>query len=368
MGFSVLLLSRYERKGPSSRVRHYNYVPALEQAGFHVTVAPFLDNEYLDRFFCGERRSPKNLLRAYGRRLRQMSTVWQYDLLWIEKEALPWLPAVLEASLLWGRPLIIDFDDAWHLRYANHRNGLVRAFLGRKLEALVARATAVTAGSPALVEWARSSKGRTVVEMPPAVDMERYQVQAPPNGPFTIGWIGTPPNEAYLTLIAEPLRQLHAKYGARLRLIGGSGRFSLPGVQIDHVTWREDTEAAELARCHVGIMPLPDGPWERYKCGYKLVQYMAAGRCVVASAVGANRSIVVHGQTGFLARNMDDWITALSGLASDPEWTRALGLAGRRRAETEYSLQSTSGRLVETFRAAVGDRQGRRLDQLAREG
>ena len=34
MSHSVLLLSRYERKGPSSRVRHYNFLPALERAGF----------------------------------------------------------------------------------------------------------------------------------------------------------------------------------------------------------------------------------------------------------------------------------------------------------------------------------------------
>src|SRR5215471_1653362 len=74
MSHSVLLLSRYGRKGPSSRVRHYNYLPALEQAGLRVTVAPFLDDEYLERLYGGQRRGLRLLARAYWRRLRQIVT------------------------------------------------------------------------------------------------------------------------------------------------------------------------------------------------------------------------------------------------------------------------------------------------------
>jgi glycosyltransferase involved in cell wall biosynthesis len=353
MNYSVLLLSRYERNGPSSRVRHYNYLPALERAGFQVTTAPFLDNEYLERFYRGQRSSPQFHLKAYWRRLRQISTARRYDLIWIEKEALPWLPAALERPFFGGRPLVIDFDDPWHLRYATHRSALVRTVLGRKLEAIVARATAVTAGSPALADWARSSQASRIIEMPSAVDLERYPILPLPDGPFTIGWIGTPRNEAYLRLIAESLRHLHATYGARLRLIGGSRSFSLPGVGIDHIPWRENTESAELACCHVGIMPLLDGPWERAKCGYKLIQYMAAARPAVASPVGASASIVVPGQTGFLAKSTEEWVTALSGLAADRERVRTLGLAARQRAEAAYSVQVNAPKLVQILRDVV---------------
>ena len=363
--YSVLLLSRYERDGPSSRVRHYNYLPALERAGFRVTTAPFLDNEYLRRFFGGERRSPQNLLGAYWRRLRQVSTARRYDLIWIEKEALPWLPAVLERPFFSGRPLVVDFDDPWHLRYATSRHALIRAVLGRKLEAVAARATVVTIGSPALADWARSSPASRVVEMPSAVDLKRYPILPLPDGPFTIGWIGTPRNEAYLRLIAEPLRHLHATFGARLRMIGGSRTFSLPDVDIDHVPWREDSEAAELARCHVGVMPLLDGPWERAKCGYKLIQYMAAARPAVASRVGASTSIVVPGQTGFLAKSVEEWITALTALATDRERVRTLGLAARQRAEAAYSVQVNAPKLIQILKDAVASSRVRGPSSVA---
>jgi ubiquinone/menaquinone biosynthesis C-methylase UbiE/glycosyltransferase involved in cell wall biosynthesis len=359
MTYSVLLLSRYERKGPSSRVRHYNFLPALERAGFHVTSAPFLDNEYLDRLFGGERQSPRLLLKAYWRRLRQVLTARRYDLIWIEKEALPWLPAAFERAFFGERPLVIDFDDAWHLRYAGHWNALTRAVLGRKLESVVAQATVVTTGSPALATWARASHASRVVELMPTVDIECYPILPLPEGPFTIGWIGTPTNINYVASIAEPLRYLHAAHGARLRLIGGSPDFSLPGVAIDHIPWREDTEAQELGRCHVGIMPLLDGPWEQGKCGYKLIQYMAAARPAVASPVGASTSVIVPGKTGFLASTTEEWISVLSGLAADRERVRTLGLAARQHAETAYSLQRAGFKLVEIFQNAVSSAESK---------
>jgi glycosyltransferase involved in cell wall biosynthesis len=364
MTYSVLLLSRYTRKGPSSRVRHYDYLPALEQAGFRVTCAPFLDDEYIERLFGGKSSSPQVLIRAYWRRLRQIAGAQRYDLIWIEKEALPWLPAVLEFAFLRGRPVVIDFDDAWHLRYATHRNPAIRLLLGHKLETGVAKATVVTVGNSMLANWAKSSRAPHVIEMPVTVDVDRYPVLPPPDGPFTIGWIGTPMNDAYLALIAEPLRRLHAAYGARLRVIGGTGRLSLGDVAIDHVPWREDTEAMELARCHVGVMPMRDGPWERGKCGYKVIQYMAAARPAVASAFGASTSIIVHGQTGFLADGTEEWVAALGGLAADRERARRLGLAARQRAEATYSVQCVAPKLIEILRNAVAscdlDRPGRR--------
>ena len=130
----------------------------------------------------------------------------------------------------------------------------------------------------------------------------------------------------------------------------------MPGVAIDQVPWREDTEAMELAACHVGVMPLLDGAWERGKCGYKVIQYMAAGRAAVASNVGASKSIIAPGQTGFLAGNAEEWVAALEGLAADRERARTIGLAARQRAQTMYSLPVSAAKLVEALRAAITGR------------
>src|SRR5262249_16005377 len=160
------LLSRYVRKGPSSRVRHYNYLPWLERAGFHVTSAPLLDEEYLERLFRGQRRSARILVKAYWRRLHQVARARRYDLIWIEKEALPWIPASWELAILGKRPVVTDFDDPWHLRYATHHNPVVRLVMERRLETLVTKAKAVTVGNSMLADWAKTSGASSVIELP----------------------------------------------------------------------------------------------------------------------------------------------------------------------------------------------------------
>ena len=120
-----------------------------------------------------------------------------------------------------------------------------------------------------------------------------------------------------------------------------------------NVPWREETEATEVSRFDVGVMPLPDEPFERGKCGYKLIQYMACGIPVVASPVGVNRQIVRHGESGFLASTAEEWIQALQLLHGDVALRKRMGAAGRRFFEREYSLQSTAPRLAEILRNAA---------------
>jgi glycosyltransferase involved in cell wall biosynthesis len=93
-------------------------------------------------------------------------------------------------------------------------------------------------------------------------------------------------------------------------------------------------------------MPLPDSPWERGKCGYKLIQYMACGVPVVASPVGANRQIVRPGLNGFLASTADEWLQVLSALADDPALRQRLGDQGRADVLAHYSLESAAPRLA----------------------
>ena len=102
-------------------------------------------------------------------------------------------------------------------------------------------------------------------------------------------------------------------------------------------------------------MPLPDGPWERGKCGYKLIQYMAAGKPVVASAVGVNVEIVEGWQSGMLADSQTQWHQALSALLANPDMGLSLGKNGRQAVEQHYSLQAQAPRLAEIlYQAARG--------------
>jgi glycosyltransferase involved in cell wall biosynthesis len=176
----------------------------------------------------------------------------------------------------------------------------------------------------------------------------------------TVGWIGSPSTQEYLRHIGPALARFCAETGGRVQAIGVEERFQLEGVPLEAVPWSKETELAALQALDVGIMPLADSPWERGKCGFKLIQYMACGLPVVASPVGANREIVIDGETGALAATQDEWVSALKSLAGDAARRRRMGEAGRARVVSGYSLQAVAPRLAALLRRAAGTRSCRR--------
>jgi glycosyltransferase involved in cell wall biosynthesis len=348
----ILLLTRYSRLGASSRLRCLDYLPLLREAGLDIDVAPFFDDAYLERLYAGTRTPLPKLLSYYRNRLQTLHTRHKYDLMWLEKEALPWLPGWLETFLLRGPPLVIDFDDAWFHRYDSHKNPLVRWVLGKKFGRLVRQAHTIVAGNAYLANWARAQGATHIVQIPTVLDPGRYQLAKPhQNKPVTIGWMGSPSSAKYLRAIASALAEVIATGKVRLELVG-SGQIDLP---FPHsvLPWHENTEAAYLQAFDIGIMPLTEDKWSRGKCAYKLLQYMAAGLPVVASPVEMNKQVVQHGVNGYLATSKEDWIEALERLCDGPALRQRLGMAGRQLVEAEYSLAGTAPKLIAVLREVV---------------
>jgi glycosyltransferase involved in cell wall biosynthesis len=78
--------------------------------------------------------------------------------------------------------------------------------------------------------------------------------------------------------------------------------------------------------------------WEGF--GIVLLEAMLAGLPVVATRVSAVPEVVADGETGVLVEPGDDAAVAgaLAELLADPDRARALGEAGRRRAQAEFSV------------------------------
>jgi glycosyltransferase involved in cell wall biosynthesis len=358
-------LTRYDDLGASSRIRFGQYQPALARLApeLHWSRQSLLDARYLQHKYARRGTGP-DTLRCYARRAIDLASQAAPDLWWVEKELWPFAPAWLETLLLARRPYVLDLDDAIFHNYDRHRMALVRRIWGRKIDRLMAGATLVTAGNAYLAERARSAGARRVEIVPTVVDLDLYPMrdasQAGASSPIDIAWIGSPATVAYLQLLAEPLRRLAARHPVRLVVIGG-GALRLAGVDVMNRPWSAATEAADLARCHIGVMPLVDSPWERGKCGYKLIQYMACGLPVVASPVGVNREIVRDGHNGWLATDADEWLSHLGALVQDTGLRQRFGLAGRTIVEQRYSVQAVAPRLAALLREAGGRSESDRM-------
>jgi len=347
--YSILFLTKYSRNGASSRYRTFQYIPKYENAGIHCVVAPLFDDIYLkNRYHLGKGKF-NDILKAFLSRLWLLAHSRSFSLVVIEKEVLPYFPAVLERLLSWFRvPYVVDYDDALFHQYDDHNSALIRRFLGGKIARVMKGASHVIVGNSYMADYAQKAGVRDITIIPTVVDLDRYPFPERNNEPvegFTIGWIGSPATAKYLKAIASALAEVCTNGKGRLLLIG-SGPVDLPGVPLEVLDWNEANEVDLLQQCDVGIMPLPDELWERGKCGSKLIHYMASGLPVIASPVGVNTEIVEENMNGFLAVDHDSWVRALTLLRDDRELGLRMGRAGREKVEHQYCLQITGPKLV----------------------
>lgn len=340
----LLMLTRYDRRGASSRYRSYQYIPYLREVGFDITIQSLFDANYLESRYSDDR--PRILgamgaAAAYGSRALHLGTRRRaYDLVWLEKEAFPYVPAPLETLLVGNSaPVVVDLDDAVYHYYDRHMNPAIRRMLGSKIDRIMHRSSLVTAGNEYIATRARQAGAVDVDIVPTVLDLSKYERgQGTPAGQeVRVGWIGTPITAKYL----EPIKRAFAsgRLGSKVVFCAiGSGGIDWPTPNISEVEWNESTEVSELKKFDIGIMPLPDSPFERGKSGLKLLQYMALGIPVVASPVGVNARLVTDGVEGFLAVTEDEWIEAINLLASDASLRARMGAAGREKVEMEFSL------------------------------
>lgn len=340
----VLALTRYDHAGASSRVRFLQYIPHLERRGLSVSVRPLLSNESLARLYQDGTRA--GLLGALGKRMSALMEA--ADVIWLQQEIFPFLPVTVEAALLRGRPCVIDFDDAYQLYYQNHGSALARALFGGKVAGLMRRARTVVVGSETMAAYARGAGAADVRLVYSAVDTARFQDVAPP-AKFTVGWIGTPMTALQsLHVLREPLKRFLAETGAACVLMGADER-QYPDIPATRLPWNEAAEPAFLAGLSVGLCPLDDSPWTRGKSGYKIIQYMSAGRAALTSPVGIATDLVEPGVTGFHCRTADDWYGALMALYRDPALCARQGQTARAKACARYDVSVAADALYQVL-------------------
>lgn len=317
---------------PSTRFRILQYIPLLEAEGHECVVAHSWPAKYEQSPWLGFRLSQK--ARRWKRRkdLRTAAS-GQFDVVVLERELFDDDTCDLELAFRKIAPrFVLDIDDGVFLRWP------------KKFEAIAQAADQVIAGSNFLAEICRRH-ARFASIVPTCVDIHRYQLKShAPNEVPVIGWTGSSSNLTYFSQISDALFQLGRLIPFELVIVADEAARGLlpamPGIRPRFIPWSIDSETAALLQFDVGIMPLPDDDWSRSKCGFKLIQYMAAGLPTVASPVGVNRQITIPGVTGELASTTSEWVAALHELLTEVERRRQLGSAGRKRVESHYSLEA----------------------------
>ncbi|HEX3539960.1 MAG TPA: glycosyltransferase family 4 protein [Acidimicrobiales bacterium] len=335
------------RRLPSARFRVRQYIEPLGRRGVAVRERPSPISAAAELPFRSQRFGPRSLAPLYAgvqvtKVLAQVPGVLasrRATLTWLQK---PLVHGHLTMEPALGSPLLFDLDDAMWLAGPFGRKGTTYA---------AKRATAVIAGNRYLADWLGDHNPEVHI-VPTAVDTRRFRPEdKASDGRFRIGWTGTGGNLPFLYDIEEELRHFWQEaHDADLVVMADvAPRFSrLPVERVRYVPWSPDTEASVLRSFSVGLMPLPDLPWTRGKCSFKLLQYMASGVPFIASPVGMNADLLVAGHAGVAAGpGPGEWLEALRHLYRHPDERRAMGAEGRSLVEQRYDTEVVASQLAE---------------------
>jgi len=341
---------------PGQRFRIELWEPILRENGIEITYAPFETDELREVL---HRRG--NVLRKIGavtrnlkRRRGEFGDLDRYDLVYLFREAAllgpPWFERKAARSQV---PVVFDFDDAIFHAYRSPSNGYLSylKFPGKTAE-ICRLSTHVMAGNEYLADYARQHNDNVTI-VPTTIDTEKYRVvERAASNTITIGWSGSFSTIQHLDTVRDVLEELARTEDFRLRVIGAPV-YKIPGVDIEAMQWRSETEIDDLSAIDIGLMPLPDDNWSKGKCGLKALQYMALGIPTICSPVGVNSTIIRDGVNGFLAADPAEWVEKIKILIHDPELRQKIGLAGRETVEREYSAKIIAPKVTDVLKAVA---------------
>lgn len=275
-------------------------------------------------------------------RVFQLRDLRSDDFIFFQRPMVELPTALFEQWAARGRRSLFDFDDAIYLN----------KMTSRKFRRILDAVDWIVAGNRTLAEFVGLPQRTRVI--PTAVDTNLWHQQGTrdcKDAEVVVGWTGLSCNYRELAIAASAIGRALDETKARFVVISDAPPpSSLHALRPEFVRWNAATEVADLSRIDIGVMPLVDGPYQRGKCAFKLIQYMALGRPGLASPVGANQEVVTNGHDGYLPCKDSEWTDHLVSLIRQPSLRHAVGSRARERVVAAYSLRAVVPLYLELLR------------------
>lgn len=322
---------------PSSRIRALQYIPYLESESFTVRWLPRIPPKSKKSGF--EKLIFALKKRIYLLRIFIAILAGNFEILFVQRFFVPeWLLSVCKRK---QKILVFDFDDAIYISAINKR-------AEEKTISAIKNADLVITSCAVLNDYSRKFNKNSII-ITSAVDTKSITPADIKNEVLTIGWIGSEWTSKYLSVLEPVFNELSKKFKFQLLLVGAKESVNF-NCEVKKVKWSLETENKYLNQMDIGIMPLFDNEFERAKGGFKLLQYMSAGKPVLASPVGINKEIVLPGETGFLCETDKEWYTAFCNLMEDETSRKKMGNRGRELMLEKYGLDVCAVELVKNLK------------------
>lgn len=344
----VLFIVPYPTEGPSNRFRVEQYLPHLKRKGIYYSVRPFYNSSIYRILYKKGYYIRKAIFLCFFmlRRIRDVFSARSYDVIFIHREAYPFVGYIFEWLFrFFGKKLIYDFDDSIFLKKP------------LKIKKIISISDFVISGNEFLKNYA-SHYNSNIFVLPTCIDTQIYKPKTKSSNKdkVIIGWIGTSFTAIYLDMLKDVYPVLAKRFkNIEFRIVGGYLRN--PNLPLVYKDWALDSEVNELQEFDIGVMPLFDDDWAKGKCAFKIIQYMAVGIPTVASRVGMNVEIIEDGKDGFLVSNQNEWINKLSLLIEDRRLRENMGKLGRIKIENLYSVEANKQKYIDILEKVHNSRK-----------
>ena len=343
---------------PGQRLKYEQYFKDWEESGFEVTVSPFMSEGMQNVVYKKGFILIKILgtLNGYFLRFIDLFRVRKYNIIYLFLWGTPFGPPIYEWILRkLANKIIYDIDDLVFLKNANHANKLSGLLKGKEKPIFMMKnADHVITCTPYLDTFVRKYNNNTT-DISSTIDTVSYKPinKYENKNEIIIGWSGSHSTSQYLYLLKDVLLKLQETFPFKL-LVMGDPSFKIDGLNIEAIEWKEDWEISTLQRMDIGVYPLPlNDEWVLGKSGLKALQYMALGIATIATNVGCNDRVIVDKKTGFLVKTEEEWYNSLLKLLKNPLLRSEIGLKGRNRVETYFSIEANKDKYLNILKSMI---------------
>lgn len=344
---------------PGQRLKYEQYFSIFRDAGYDVTVSPFMSESFQKIVY----RKGKFLQKAfwtfagYLRRIYDLFRIRHYDVVYTFLWVAPFAPPIFESlTRRLAKKMIYDIDDLVFLNPPSSTNPLIHYLRSPKnLINLMKSADHVITCTPYLDNFVRKYNQHTT-DISSTINTGLYKPKKDYSvkEKFIIGWSGSHSTSKYLHLLDDVFLDLARDHSFKL-LVMGDDHFHLDGVEVEALPWKESYEVEVISRFDVGVYPLPDEEWVLGKSGLKALQYMAAGIPTVATGIGTIFRIIKNGENGFLVNSREEWRSALSSLMSNQALREDIGRKAAQTVEQYYSINANKATYLSILNQLTSD-------------
>ena len=355
----ILIIADHRlNRSPSQRYRFEQYLNYFKSEGFDWELSEII-TEKDDKIFY----HPGNyfakagiLLKSIFIRLNDLRRAKNFDIIFIQREALLLGSSYFEKQFYKKNKVIFDFDDSiWLLDTSPENKKFEFLKNPNKTKINIAHAHRVITGNSFLANYAKQFNQNTFI-IPTTIDSD-FHIPKPElrnKEKIVIGWSGSISTIKHFEIAIPALKEIQKKYPNQIEIhVVGQGSYSHPEINVISKNWSATTEVDDLNSFDIGIMPLPNDEWVKGKCGLKGLSYMACGVATIMSHVGVNSEIIEHGKNGFLAESQQEWVNYLSQLIENPDLRRIMGNTGRETVVKNYSVNANKVKYLEALKSLI---------------